>query len=129
MNSDFRSTVEQSIRKITKTAEGFEAEVIFSPAAPIFQGHFPGNPIVPAVYQLALCRLLAEKYLLGKFKQVSRSRFSAPCVPDVLYNAMVSFEETAESCCATCSLRQAGLQAGVIHSKIVLLYEKQASPG
>lgn len=120
-----RSTIEQSIRKISRTANIIEAEACFSPAAPIFKGHFPGNPIVPAVYQIALCRTVIEKYYSGKCIQVVRSRFSAACVPGVLYNVKISIEESAESNVATCSIRQ----GNVIHSKIVLLYDTITTRG
>jgi 3-hydroxymyristoyl/3-hydroxydecanoyl-(acyl carrier protein) dehydratase len=120
-----RSTIEQSISKIRRTANVIEAEACFSSAAPIFQGHFPGRPIVPAVYQVAVCRMIVEKYYSGKFIQVTRSRFSAACMPGVLYNVKISTEGNAESCAASCSLKQ----GDVIHSKIVLLYHRPATRG
>jgi 3-hydroxymyristoyl/3-hydroxydecanoyl-(acyl carrier protein) dehydratase len=125
MNSNFRSTVEQSLQHARQTGTIIEAEALFPSSAPIFQGHFPGKPIVPAVYQIALCRLAVEKHVAGTFMQVSRSRFSAACIPDVLYKVKISIEETAESVGATCSL----WQEKVIHSKIVLLYGKPTTPG
>lgn len=117
-----RSTVEQSIQNVRRTANVIEAEICFASSAPIFQGHFPGKPIVPAVYLMAVCRMVAEKYRAGDCTLLARSRFSAACVPDVLYNVKISLEESAESSVATCSIRQ----GDVMHSKIVLSYGKQA---
>jgi 3-hydroxymyristoyl/3-hydroxydecanoyl-(acyl carrier protein) dehydratase len=120
-----RSTIEQSIRNIRRTANVIEAEACFPLDAPIFQGHFPGKPIVPAMYQIALCRMVAEKYYSGDFVQVTHSRFSAACVPDVLYNIKISVEENADSFVASCSLRQ----RNVMHSKIVLSYDTPTTRG
>ena len=117
-----RSTVEQSIRKISQNANVIEALACFPSSAPIFTGHFPGRPLVPAVYQMALCIMAVAKYYDGKFVRVRRSRFLAPCVPDVCYNIKISVEDTAASFVAGCTNRQ----GEVIHSKIVLSYEKPA---
>jgi 3-hydroxymyristoyl/3-hydroxydecanoyl-(acyl carrier protein) dehydratase len=121
----FGSIVEQSIRHVSRSSNTIEADACFSPDAPIFQGHFPGRPIVPAVYLVALCRTLLEKYHTGECAQLTRSRFSAACVPDVLYKVKISLEESAGSSVATCSIRQ----GDVMHSKIVLSYDKQESRG
>jgi 3-hydroxymyristoyl/3-hydroxydecanoyl-(acyl carrier protein) dehydratase len=118
-----RSTVEQSIRKISQNANVIEALACFPSSAPIFAGHFPGRPLVPAVFQMALCTTAVAKYYDGKFVQVRRSRFLAPCVPDVCYNVKIAVEDAAASFVAGCTIRQ----GDVIHSKIVLSYEKPAS--
>jgi 3-hydroxymyristoyl/3-hydroxydecanoyl-(acyl carrier protein) dehydratase len=120
-----RSTVEQSLQQVRKTGNVIEAEACFSSAAPIFHGHFPGRPIVPAVYQMALCRVALERYLSGRFVQVVRSRFISACAPDVLYNAKMSIDENAGSSLANCLFRR----GDVICSKIVLLYGTPAIRG
>jgi 3-hydroxymyristoyl/3-hydroxydecanoyl-(acyl carrier protein) dehydratase len=117
-----RSTIEQSIQRISRDAAVIEAEVCFSPTAPIFAGHFPGKPIVPAVYQMALCRTALKKYYEGRFLQVRRSRFLALCLPDVPYTLKIYIEDDGASFVATCTIRR----GGVIHSKLVLSYEKPA---
>lgn len=37
------------------------AEFVFAADSPVFAGHFPGNPVLPAVVQMALVRLVAER--------------------------------------------------------------------
>jgi 3-hydroxymyristoyl/3-hydroxydecanoyl-(acyl carrier protein) dehydratase len=117
-----RSTVEQAIKSIHRTGNTIDAVINIPSSAPIFTGHFPGKPLVPAVYQMALCTTAVAKYYDGKFIQVRRSRFLAPCVPDVCYNVIISIEDAAASFVAGCAIRQ----GTVIHSKIVLSYEKPA---
>lgn len=38
-----------TISNLTITADSFRAEITFNPAHPVFEGHFPGKPIVPGV--------------------------------------------------------------------------------
>jgi 3-hydroxymyristoyl/3-hydroxydecanoyl-(acyl carrier protein) dehydratase len=119
-----RSTIEQAIRQLRHTAGVIEAEALFPSSALIFTGHFPSRPIVPAVYQIALCRTAFETFHDARFSpQVVRSRFSAACVPDVLYNVKISTEENKGTFVANCAIHC----GAVMHSKIVLLYEKRAT--
>lgn len=120
-----RSTIEQSLQNIRQTADAVEATARYPASAPIFAGHFPGKPIVPAVYQIALCRAVVEMYQQTPFVRVVRSRFSAECVPGVTYDVKASLEEEADGLVAQCSIKR----GNVIHSKIVLFYGKAASPG
>jgi 3-hydroxymyristoyl/3-hydroxydecanoyl-(acyl carrier protein) dehydratase len=123
MNIQMRSTIEQSIRQVRRTEGVIEAEALFPLSAPIFAGHFPARPLVPAVYQIALCRAAFETFHEAGFSpQVLRSRFSAACVPDALYNVKISTEENAGSLVANCAIHC----GAVMYSKIVLLYEKRA---
>jgi 3-hydroxymyristoyl/3-hydroxydecanoyl-(acyl carrier protein) dehydratase len=121
-----QSTIKQALQNIRQTADGtIEATALFPLSAPIFSGHFPGRPIVPAVYQIALCRAAFETFFPSPFVQLVRSRFSLECVPDVSYAVKVSREENVESVVATCSIKQ----GGVMHSKIVLLYGREPAQG
>lgn len=50
---------------------------------PAFEGHFPGNPILPAVVQIHLC-LAAALRLSGQARQldeVRRAKFMRPVLP------------------------------------------------
>ncbi len=40
-----------------------DASLEFRPDFPAFQGHFPGNPILPGIVQLACVRILAARFL------------------------------------------------------------------
>ena len=45
-----------------KTFE-IDASLVFGPGFPAFEGHFPGNPILPGIIQLASVRVLASMFL------------------------------------------------------------------
>ncbi len=40
-----------------------DASLVFGPGFPAFEGHFPGNPILPGIIQLASVRVLASMFL------------------------------------------------------------------
>jgi 3-hydroxymyristoyl/3-hydroxydecanoyl-(acyl carrier protein) dehydratase len=119
---DLHVTLKNTIKRIANCDDAIEADVEFSSALPIFAGHFPGRPIVPAVYQMALCRIAVEKYHGGCFSRVEHSRFLAPCVPDMLYTFKAAVCPKNGSLTATCTIRT----HDVICSKIVLFYEQRA---
>ncbi|MBR3651435.1 MAG: hypothetical protein IKN52_14375 [Victivallales bacterium] len=62
----------------------YSAAITFDPAFTGFDGHFPGNPIVPAVCQLSAVEVLAH-LALGreelKLATISLMKFRAPLVP------------------------------------------------
>ena len=63
----------------------YSAAITFDPAFTGFDGHFPGNPIVPAVCQLSAVEVLAH-LALGreelKLATISLMKFRAPLVPN-----------------------------------------------
>ena len=63
----------------------YSATITFDPAFTGFDGHFPGNPIVPAVCQLSAVEVLAH-LALGredlKLATISLMKFRAPLVPN-----------------------------------------------
>lgn len=52
---------EPEIRDWSATAERLEAKLVFPPEAEVFQGHFPGMPVLPGVAQLFFVRRYARK--------------------------------------------------------------------
>ena len=63
----------------------YSATITFDPAFTGFDGHFPGNPIVPAVCQLSAVEVLVHM-ALGcqdvKLTTISLMKFRAPLVPN-----------------------------------------------
>lgn len=58
-------------------------EFRFGGEAPVFAGHFPGNPLLPGVFQLEMTRVAAET-LLGAtlaIREVVKAKFTSPIVP------------------------------------------------
>jgi len=55
----------------------------FAAADPVFEGHFPNQPLVPGVFQLEMARMGAE-WLIGEqfgVREISKAKFLRPIVP------------------------------------------------
>jgi 3-hydroxyacyl-[acyl-carrier-protein] dehydratase len=58
----------------------------FAAADPVFEGHFPNQPLVPGVFQLEMTRMGAE-WLIGEqfgVREISKAKFLRPIVPSEL---------------------------------------------
>ncbi|MBR6057008.1 MAG: hypothetical protein IKP58_02440 [Victivallales bacterium] len=63
----------------------YSAAITFDPAFTGFDGHFPGNPIVPAVCQLSAVEVLTHLTLKCqdlKIVTISLMKFRAPLLPN-----------------------------------------------
>ena len=62
----------------------FAAEVKLFADLSVFDGHFPGNPILPGVAYIGIAERLAERFLGGslELKQLKRTKFFAPSFPE-----------------------------------------------
>ncbi len=61
-----------------------EFRVLINGSHRVFEGHFPGNPIVPGVMTMMMVRRCAEE-ILGRethFASVSQCKYSKMIVPD-----------------------------------------------
>ena len=58
-------------------------EFRFAADDPVFAGHFPGNPILPGVFQLELARISAESVLKCPLalREISKAKFRLPISP------------------------------------------------
>ncbi|MCG3147540.1 MAG: hypothetical protein PCFJNLEI_00980 [Verrucomicrobiae bacterium] len=57
-------------------------EFQFAPTEPFFAGHFPGQPILPGVFQLEMVRQLAEQSLGPVvIRAVRKAKFQRPIRP------------------------------------------------
>lgn len=72
-----------SIREITATDSGFQAVVDLQATHPIFNGHFPGRPVVPGVCTLAIVRKTISRFLQKKvtFAQIRECKFISAILP------------------------------------------------
>jgi 3-hydroxyacyl-[acyl-carrier-protein] dehydratase len=52
-----------SIDIINTDAEKVVAAISIDPAHPVFEGHFPGSPVLPGVVQLEMMKKVMEKHL------------------------------------------------------------------
>jgi 3-hydroxymyristoyl/3-hydroxydecanoyl-(acyl carrier protein) dehydratase len=114
------SAIKKAIKSVAKSENVIEAEFCFSKDDPIFAGHFPGMPVIPAVYQVGLCRKIIEQEAQYKLTGILKSRFSKMCVPETPYNLKISFSKTETKIEATCSIYNPAEKT--LCSKIVLLF-------
>ena len=71
-----------------RTENSWEADMVFDPDAPYFQGHFPGFPILAGVVQLGTAHHFAEQLLKRqiKLKTVKKMKFTGVVRPgDVVH--------------------------------------------
>ncbi len=68
------------------------AQVVVPPDSPWFSGHFPGNPVLPAVAQLAIVQDVIQKATGPDriFKAVNRIKYRRIIRPDELINISVT---------------------------------------
>jgi len=112
------STIEKSVKSIKKSDSTISAEFCFSEEDPIFAGHFPGMPVIPAVYQVGLCRRIIEQDRKLSFVGVVKSRFSKMCVPGKDYAVKILLTKKEAGLEATCSIYES--DAKELCSKIVM---------
>jgi 3-hydroxymyristoyl/3-hydroxydecanoyl-(acyl carrier protein) dehydratase len=71
---------------VTRRDDGtYEASLIFDRDFPGFDGHFPGNPIVPGVCELSAVEILAQIIADDenlKTCAILHTKFRAPLLPD-----------------------------------------------
>lgn len=91
--------------------------------SPVFAGHFPGMPVIPAVYQVAMCEEAVKRAGPYGLSGISRSRFSKMCVPSINYDLKISLVEKGAEVEATCLIHEANKKA--LCSKIVLNFVKR----
>lgn len=83
-----------ALESMTHDEAGIEALLHINPAHPIFEGHFPGQPVVPGVCMLQLVKDVAET-ALGKplfLKLVAQVKFLQVLVPAYQQNIALRIE-------------------------------------
>ncbi len=79
-----------------------EMKLLFSKKHPSLQGHFPGNPVVPAAAILAELMAWAESETGRQVKAIKSARFRSALRPEVCWT--VEMEERADKTLGiTCS--------------------------
>jgi len=82
-------TLENDLKKgeisITKTRDNtIHAEFFFPNDLPVFQGHFPGMPLLPGIFQIEMVRYALEKGTGRKYrvKSIKKTKFTDQILPD-----------------------------------------------
>lgn len=107
MNEEIR---ECSVISVHKTDRGHEMGYAFPPAFSGFQGHFPRNPILPAIIQLMTAResiieQMGRDLLIIK---VTRAKFQKIITPDIPVTAVWTLREQEDAFICKCILETEG---------------------
>ena len=89
-------------------------EFRFAADDPVFAGHFPGNPILPGVFQLELARRAAEsvlKYPLA-LREITKAKFRLPISPGETIRMELKLTEKEETIQARATFSVGGQPAG-----------------
>jgi len=76
-------------------------KLMFSKLHPSIEGHFPGNPVVPAVAILSELMAWAESETGGRVTGVKSARFRSALHPDVCWTAEIE-ERSGNTLGITC---------------------------
>ena len=95
-------------------ADQATGQFLFPSSLPVFVGHFPGDPLLPGVYQIAAMLVLARAAwatpAMG-LSAITRAKWLAPVAPDTPLSVCVTRQPgwvfsgvitTADRRCATC---------------------------
>lgn len=72
-------TIDKALKELfVKTASG--ASFTLPPGFPAFDGHFPGQPVLPAVVQVKMAVYTLSEHFSRKFKlkEIKKAKFAAP---------------------------------------------------
>ena len=80
-----QTDVANALRRIEPgtAPDTFRAEFRFDPAMPAFAGHFPGNPLLPGVFQIEMVRAAVNARTCESHEivRVTKAKFSRPVLP------------------------------------------------
>jgi 3-hydroxyacyl-[acyl-carrier-protein] dehydratase len=85
--------------------ENISAVIALNPEHPVFEGHFPGNPILPGVCTIQIVKEILEesfneKFMLQKAANIKYLGFVSPVsTPDMQFNLTVRRNETGGKTC------------------------------
>ena len=95
-----RNDVADALMTIMPCAEpgSLTAEFCFDPALAIFQGHFPGRPILPGILQIEMVRYAVEVFTGNRYgiDRVSKAKFTGEIIPREVVGMDAAFSIDAE---------------------------------
>jgi 3-hydroxymyristoyl/3-hydroxydecanoyl-(acyl carrier protein) dehydratase len=100
-----REIVAACLESVEPTPGGLSARFRFPPDLQVFAAHFPGHPLVPAVFLIEAVRCAVARHEGGprSIRRVDTAKFSAEVPPGAALTAVVELAPTAEGlrCSAT----------------------------
>jgi len=95
--SPIQEALWQRLSPVTRQDDGtFEATITFDRDFIGFAGHFPGNPVVPGVCEIAAVELLAQMIACNanlRIRSILQLKFRAPLLPDDCATFAVKLQE------------------------------------
>ena len=110
-----------------QTERGREREYLFSPSFLGVQGHFPGQPVLPAIVQIMIFRESIIQQLSQELEivQINRAKFIKVIGPNTPLVAVWKTKNTGNAYSCECLLEAEGQRAS---SFTLTLAAKQESP-
>lgn len=96
----YSSLISQGLKSCSQNKEGdIVAAFNFSTENEIFEGHFPGNPILPGVAQLEAVKYLIEQTFGCKcsLSDASNIKFFQPILPNQEFTFVINFKSGADN--------------------------------
>ena len=107
MNEEIKQCSNISVHK---TERGYEMEYVFPPTFSGFQGHFPQNPVLPAIIQLMMARESIIKHI-GRdllITKITRAKFHKIIKPDIPVTVVWTLREQEDAFVCKCTLETEG---------------------
>ncbi|NDV23253.1 3-hydroxyacyl-ACP dehydratase FabZ family protein [Desulfovibrio sp. JC022] len=108
---DLNEHISKSSTVLEKSETGYTRSYVFKKSFPGFDGHFPGNPILPGVIQTLLGQLSAAEALEHEYpaekitlQSVTRCKFLRPVKPMETLELSFSLKTKGLNHIAICSL-------------------------
>lgn len=107
MNDEIRAC---GIKPAQKTERGWEKTYIFPSDFFGFQGHFPGNPILPAVIQIMMTRQAITEHMGQEFDvmKVTRAKYIKVVTPGIPVTVIWAIKEQEDAFICKCTLETEG---------------------
>ena len=113
-----------SLVSVEGSDQSLRARFRFAPDLRVFEGHFPGYPLVPAVYLLAAVRVAVERHLdrALRIDEVIDSKFKAELRPgqDLDVEVEIGGQDRSLECKASLAARH-----GVVTTAHLRLVERR----
>jgi len=113
-----RNDVINALKSVSPGAEpgSFKAEFCFDPALPVFQGHFPGRPLLPGVVQIEMVRYATDVFTGARHDivRVKKAKFSGEIVPGRTITMEAQTSADADSANIKATLRVGETEAATI---------------
>jgi 3-hydroxyacyl-[acyl-carrier-protein] dehydratase len=110
INDQIKGCITEAPRK---TERGWEQNYVFPVGFVGFQGHFPGNPILPAIVQL----MTARQSIAGQLgcevavTKVTRAKFHEIIPPEVVVTVLWNIRQQEDGYMCKCVLEASGKTA------------------